>query len=96
MKAWPPKDPDARKQYWFDFSDVVAEEGSPLASYVLELDNSPDAELLIEGDVRSGSVVSLWLDGGTRGAGDYTVRCRYELESGFRDDESRTIAIIDN
>ena len=92
MIAWPSKDPDSRIRYWFDASQLVADEGSPVASYVLAIDNPPDSSLAFGGDTRSGSVIEVWLTGGTETL-TYVVRCRVTLANGTIEDLSRELLI---
>lgn len=92
ISAYTSKDPDARLPYWFDWTDFADDEGSPVASYSLALEDSPDEELTIEDDARSGNVISYFPVGGTVNE-TYTIRCRVTLENGEREDYSKTLTI---
>ncbi len=93
IRPWPPKDPNSKLRYHFDWTAFCEGEDSDVASYVLALDVDPDASLVISDDVRSGNVIELWLSGGTLDV-EYTVRCRVTLADGTNEDESRTLLIV--
>lgn len=93
LRPWPPKDPNSRLRYYFDWSEFCTGEGSDVASYVLAIDVAPDASLIISDDVRSGNVIELWLSGGTLDV-EYVVRSRVTLANGTIEDESRTLMIV--
>lgn len=92
IRNWPTKDPDARTPYWFNTADLEADEGSALASYEVAIDGAPDNSLVIESHSRAGSVITVWLEGGTLGE-TYTVRCRATLANTLVEDLSRYLTI---
>jgi hypothetical protein len=92
MINWPTKDPNSRVPYYFDTTAFEASEGSALASYVLAIDSPPDPSLVIESHSRSGSLITLWLEGGTLDVA-YVVRCRVTLVNTLVEDLSRELVI---
>lgn len=92
IKAWPPKDPNAKLRHYFDFSAFVADEASALASYAIAQDEPADGTLVLSDDASSGSIVMVWIAGGTVGQ-EYTIRCRATLANGSIDDMSRILTI---
>lgn len=88
---WTPKlkpievDPDSSKDWTFDFSEFVANEGRDVLSY--EVLSSGD--LQATDDTRSGAEVSFWLTPPAEGGeGTVTVRFRLDTAPVFSDDFS--------
>jgi hypothetical protein len=92
IKPWPTKDPNSNLRYYFDWSAFVTAEGSPIASYAIAIDSPPDASLVLGLDADDGSMIMVWISGGTEGQ-TYTVRCRVTLANGTVEDESRSLTI---
>ncbi len=59
IRAWPPKDPNSKLAYYFDWNGFCAGEGSDVSSYALAIDVAPDAALVMSNDVRSGNQIQL-------------------------------------
>lgn len=92
IKAWPPKDPNAKLRHYFDFTEFVTAEESALVSYGLNQDEPGDGTLVLADDASSGSQIVVWISGGAIGQ-TYTIRCRATLANGSIDDMSRTLSI---
>lgn len=96
LKPFPPKDPDDVRRYYWDFTAWLARNGGTISSYVIAIDEAPDAGLIL-GDTAQGTGsyaawFMAWLSGGTEDI-TYTARCRLSLTDGTVRDESRTIRI---
>ena len=75
-----PKDPDAVKDYHFDWRAWLA--GDTIDSYTL----IPSPGLTISSHSQAGGVITLWVSGGTDGT-TATVQCRIVTAAGRRDDD---------
>lgn len=89
IRPWPPQDPQANLDYWFDVNPAITDQGSALASYEITITGDDDA-LTKTGEVLSSGVVYFWLANPTEGV-RYTVTIHFELANGFEDDWSRTV-----
>lgn len=93
IRPFAPKDPDSFLPYWFDATDFADDEGSPVASMDLAVDEG-DGLLTLEDQARVAGIIVFWPLGGTVGE-TYTVRCRCTLENGTVEDCSRTMKIVE-
>lgn len=76
------KDPDAIKDYHFDWSDWL-EDGDSIDSYTI----TPSSGITVDSDSESGGIVTVWLSGGTADT-SATVTCRIVTTEGRRDDKT--------
>lgn len=82
------KDPDAIKDYHFDWRDWLA--GDSIDSYTLTA--SPG--LTIDSHSEAGGVITLWVSGGTDGT-TATIQCRIDTAEGRRDDDIMYFGVRD-
>lgn len=93
IAAWPPKDPDAILDYFFDWSTWLTENSDTLTDYEVEIEEG-DGALAIDEDSEAEGIITIVLSGGTAGT-RYLVRSRITTEGGRTDDLSRYLRIKD-
>lgn len=76
------KDPDAKKDYHFDWTDWLV--GSDT---IADFETFPSAELTVEDESEAGGIVTVWVSGGTEGA-IHAVTCRITTAEGRIDDKT--------
>lgn len=90
LRPFPTLDPDDKLVHWMDATDFAADEGSPVDTITVAIDDNPDGALTIINAVQSGSVISFIPLGPTEGQ-EYVIRGRCTLANGEQADESRTV-----
>lgn len=81
------KDPDAILDYAYDWTDWLTE-GDTIDTYTID----PEDGITVDSDDDTGSVVTVWLSGGTLGE-KYRVTCRIVTVDGRTDDRTITVQI---
>lgn len=96
IRPFPPKDPDSRLRYWFNWTPWISvEAGGTIASYEVVIEDG-DGALVVEGTAigtgEFASYIMAILSGGTEDV-QYTVRSRVTLTDGSTEDASRSITV---
>ncbi len=86
MSAWPPKDPDAKLDFFFDWTRWLA--GDSITSATWDV---PDG-LTKESSNIDGDRTVVWLSGGTAGQ-KYEVTVRVTTAGGRIDDRTATLRV---
>lgn len=85
-RPWIAKDPEARLDYSFDWSDWL-QAGELIASHTVSVD-----VVTKDSDTRSGAIVTAWVSGGTAAAGEVaSITCQITTDSVPARTEQRTV-----
>jgi hypothetical protein len=90
IRPFPTLDPEDRLPHWFDATDFSTDEGSPVDTLELAIDENPDGALSLVQVAQNGAWLSFYPINPTADV-TYTIRCRCTLLNGAKADLSRTV-----